>query len=375
MSLRIDALRIQQPSGRDVYAFAATADQIIAMAEVPRIGRNAANDLKGFQRPEVMTHILEIRRYLNTEDAVLPNTIVVAFNENVRFEVANSANGISHYGQLIIPSPEPDQANPAKPGFVVDGQQRLTAIASCRHTNFPVFVTALIVPDIAEQRRQFVLVNRTKPLPQGLIYELLPEIDGYLPEPLARQRLGAAITTRLNLDPESALYRMIKTPTCPVGVIKDNSIRKMVLNSLSDGALFSLYVERRDSEEGLREMIKLLSIYWEAVRQVFPAAWGLPPDHSRLMHGVGIVTMGFVMDHLYARKGKDQEWTLELATRLLQQIAPACAWTQGTWPFKDIAPRTWNELQNTDRDIRILTNHFRSVLTETEMRTADNRIA
>jgi DGQHR domain-containing protein len=296
---------------------------------------------------------------------VLPNTLVIAFDDRVHFDVVTNNNGISQSGQLVVPlTPEGEK----RPGFVVDGQQRLAAIASCRHTQFPVFVTAMIVPDIAEQRRQFVLVNRTKPLPQGLIYELLPEIEGYLPEALMRQRLAAALTIRLNLEADSALYRMIKTPTCPVGVIKDNSIRKMLLNSLSDGALFALYMEKQDTQEGQMDMVRLVSTYWDAVRRVFPSAWGLSPDHSRLMHGVGIVTMGFVMDHLFARKGKDTEWTTDLVVHLLRQLMPFCAWTDGTWPFQDITERKWNELQNTDRDIRILTNHFRRTLMETEIK-------
>lgn len=367
MALRLSAMRIMQPSGRYVYAFAATPEQILTIATIPRIGRSDEKQLLGYQRPEAVSHILEIRRYLDMPDSVLPNTVVLAFRNEVQFHGAGTDGETCQYGQLVVPDTAEHQELPA---FVIDGQQRLAAMASCRHPRFPVFVTAMVVPDVAEQRRQFVLVNRTKPLPQGLIYELLPEITGYLPDTLLRQRLAAAVLVRLNLQGESALHRMIKTPTCPIGVIKDNSLRRLILNSLSDGALLAIYLEKRDSSEGQLEMTQLVSTFWDAVQRVFPKAWGLPPERSRLMHGVGIVAMGFVMDHLYARKGKDVPWTCEKVIDCLSPLVPYCAWTEGDWPFTDVAPRRWNELQNTDRDVRILTNHFRRALMETELADA-----
>ena len=40
---------------------------------------------------------------------------------------------------------------------------------------FPIAVNAFFVADAHEQKEQFILVNSTKPLPKGLLYELLPE--------------------------------------------------------------------------------------------------------------------------------------------------------------------------------------------------------
>ncbi len=46
---------------------------------------------------------------------------------------------------------------------------------------FPVAAVGFIAKDEAEQRSQFILVNNTKPLPEQLIYELLPDSTGHLP--------------------------------------------------------------------------------------------------------------------------------------------------------------------------------------------------
>jgi hypothetical protein len=38
----------------------------------------------------------------------------------------------------------------------------------------------------------------------------------------------------------------------------------------------------------------------------------------------------------------------------LQRIAPTCAWTDGVWV--DLGGIPWNQLQNTARDIKVLSN-------------------
>lgn len=43
--------------------------------------------MHGYQRPEVLTQVAAIRRYIETDDSpLLPDAIVIAFDERVRFE-------------------------------------------------------------------------------------------------------------------------------------------------------------------------------------------------------------------------------------------------------------------------------------------------
>ena len=46
--------------------------------------------LQGYQRPEVLSHIKAIRRYLESDGAMLPNAVVVAFDERVTFVASES---------------------------------------------------------------------------------------------------------------------------------------------------------------------------------------------------------------------------------------------------------------------------------------------
>lgn len=364
-TVSFEALRLTQPSGRHVYSFAINAAELLDIADIPRIKRGDDQALEGYQRPEVVGHINEIRRYLESDDAILPNTIVVAFTENVSFEPHGHRRGPGRAGRLVVPLVgEGDE----KPGFVVDGQQRLAAASSSRHGDFPIFVTAFVAPDPAEQRKQFVLVNRTKPLPQGMVFELLAEIDGHLPTALSKARLASLITNRLNFSP-GVLQGKIRTPTCPHGIIKDNSMRRAIANSLNDGALFQVAKSAgRDGWENADKMHSamqdIVATFWEGVSLAFPEAWKLPPKASRLTHGVGIVALGFVMDHLHTRRLKGADWNALSVANELRTLAPHCAWTSGSWRFSDEDVRGWNVLQNTDRDVRLLTGYLTRLVEE-----------
>ena len=102
-----------------------------------------------------------------------------------------------------------------KPGWIVDGQQRSAALRDARLDVFPVFVTGFVTDNVAEQREQFILVNSTKPLPKGLIYELLPGTEVQLSTHLERRRFPAYLLERLNYDSRSPLHLAVQTPTNP----------------------------------------------------------------------------------------------------------------------------------------------------------------
>ena len=121
---------------------------------------------------------------------MVPNAVVVAFDSRVVFEPQHEGPTASEYaraGTLVIPV-DPSLRDEEKPGFIVDGQQRLAAVREADISSFPICVTAFVTNDIKQQTEQFILVNSTKPLPKGLIYELLPSTESALPTLLQRRR-------------------------------------------------------------------------------------------------------------------------------------------------------------------------------------------
>lgn len=354
---RVPALEVRQGPGRVLYAFAIDGKAVHSFATISRIRRAEARELSGYQRPEVLKHIAEIRTYLEGELPMLPNSMVMAFDQRVRFEPSAAVEGPGYVrpGILVIPV-DPTVPDEAKPGFIVDGQQRLAAIRDAAIGAFPICITAFITDDVREQTEQFILVNSTKPLPKGLIYELLPATQSRLPTLLERRRFPAYLAERLNYDDDSPLNGMIQTPTNPGGVIKDNSILRMIENSLEQGMLYRL----RSGQDGpdVDAILRVLKNFWGAVRDVFKDAWGVHPRKSRLMHGAGIVSLGFVMDWIGERHGPScipsrQEFAADLI-----QLKDVCRWTAGYWEFGPGCVRKWNEIQNTSKDIHLLSNHL-----------------
>jgi DGQHR domain-containing protein len=367
--LRLPALQVHQGPNRVLYSFAVDGKQLPRFTTVSRIHRDTASGVQGYQRPEVLSHIGAIRKYLESEDPMIPNAIVIAFDKRVTFEPAGASDGLSQAGTLVIPV-DPQSPDEDKPGWIVDGQQRCAAIRESRLEAFPICVTAFITDSDAEQRSQFILVNSTKPLPKGLIHELLPSTIGALPATLQLRRFPATLLDRLNYDDDSPLQLLIQTPTNPQGVIKDNSILRMLENSLSDGALYQYRhpgAERGDTEA----MLALLKDFWVAVRNTFPSAWGQTPRRSRLMHGVGITSMGFLMDAITDRYAHLRVPDIDDFEYDLYEIAELCHWTEGKWRFDPEHHRKWNDLQNTPRDIQLLTNYL---LGEYRARTFGRRV-
>jgi DGQHR domain-containing protein len=356
--LRLPAIEVQQGAGQKLYAFAVDGKQVHSFATVSRI-RRPNGILEGYQRPEVLSHVAEIKRYIESAAPMIPNAIVVAFDSQVRFipDVPDDTHpAFTRPGTLVIPF-TPDSSAEEKPGFIVDGQQRLAAIREARVDSFPICITAFITDDLGRQTEQFILVNSTKPLPKGLIYELLPATEGALPSLLQRRRFPAYLLDRLNRDEESPMRDKIQTPTNPQGHIKDNSVLRMLENSLTDGALYR-FRGTEEAEVDSESMLGTLRAFWGAVADVFPDAWRLPPRRSRLVHGAGIVSMGFVMDVIAERNRDAVAMSVDQFKRDLRQLRDVCRWTDGFWDFGPGQQRKWNEIQNTSKDILLLSNYL-----------------
>ncbi len=339
-TFKFEALLAEQGRNRSVVMVRATATEIARIATVERLGRDADGHAIGFQRPQVAGHIAEIRDYLEEADAVMPNCVVLAFVGDAR--IVNKRGG----GTVL----EVDVGD-HPPGFVVDGQQRLTALGQTGREDFQVFASCLICRDMKELQRQFILVNNTRPLAKSLIYELLPGMD-HLPERLSPRQLAAELTERLNFDSASSLRKAVKMQTNPTGVIKDTALQKAIMNSEAAGAVQIVMSGKKD----VAPAFELMNNFFAAVQQVFPGEWhGHKPTTSRLVHGAGITALGYVMDEIYARRHATSQ------AAFVEGLAPLVgktAWTEGQWTFADGEVVRWNRIENVPRQIQQLAEHL-----------------
>jgi DGQHR domain-containing protein len=356
--LQLPALEVRQGDGRTLYSFAVDGKQLEWFATISRIHRDDDSEIQGYQRPAVLSHINAIRRYIESDSPMMSNALVIAFDKRVQFEPLSSVpcTPYARHGTLTIPI-STDVSDGEKPGWIVDGQQRSVAIQDARVESFPVCVTAFIAESDEEQRSQFILVNSAKPLPKGLIYELLPGTIGVLPPQFQAREFPARLASRLNFQFDSPLYRLIDTPTNPDGIIKDNSILQMLESSLSDGALYS-FRNPRTGECDEDSMLAVLKDFWKAVSCVFPDAWNKPPRKSRLMHGVGIASLGVLMDTIFDRYIRIRVPVEADFVSDLSALTDVCRWTNGLWDFGSHSQYKWNELQNTSHDKQMLIKYL-----------------
>lgn len=349
-TLNVPCIKIRQNLKKDIFTFVVNGKDIPKFAGVSRISRDTSGELLGYQRPEVLSHIKDIQNYLNKDDSLLPNSIVIAFKEPLKFNKQHSHSEDTQSGTLEIPIDRQ-----CKSGWIVDGQQRVAALRQINRASYPVSVVAIDSASPTEEREQFVLVNNVKPLPRNLIYELLPVLGNSVPPKLRRRQHAYRLLEKLNTDPGSPFFERIRTATSggkEEANIRDVSVLKMIENSINNGSLYKF-----DARE--TEACQLLNNFWEAISDVFANAWGLPPKDSRLTHGVGVVSCGFLMDAM-AFKFSDR-WKVppkRVFAKELRVRFKNLPWTEGVWRFGAEVILPWNGLQNTPKHIDLLANHL-----------------
>ena len=333
--LKFNALVPEQARNAKVAFFVSTATEISRIAKIDRLARTEDGTPSGFQRPQIAGHIREIGDYLLREDAILANPIVLGFVDRASIKKTSTGHELSI------------DISAGAPGWIVDGQQRFSALSEINRADFQVPVSAFICETEEELRRQFILINNTKPLPKGLIYELLPSVGG-LPHRYQSRAEAATLVELLNYRRGSSLRGLIYGQTNPYGVIRDTIVQRVLMNSLSDGAL-RLY--GNDSKLLRTKGVELISEFFHSVKHVFHDAWNdHTPKTSRLVHGVGVISMGFVMEYLHAATGATKR---EQFIEPLTALRPMTAWTEGEWEFGP-ERRRWNSLQNVSSDWKML---------------------
>ncbi len=347
--IEVRSVKATQGKNVDVYSFFLKGSDVLKIADISRIHRDESDELKGFQRKEIQNHVNSIVEYLDKGSIIFPNALILAFQSELEFKQSRgkSPDGAVS-GTLYIPA----FTNSKRTAWIVDGQQRSFALSRTSNKNIMVPVVGFVAPDLAMQREQFILVNKARPLPKRLINELLPEIDAELPNDLKANKIPSELCNILNRDKNSPFFRIIKRAsnedTNRNAVVTDTAIIDMIKHSKDNFGALALYKSMGSNESDIESMYKTICIFWTAVKEVFPEAWGRDVKQSRLMHSAGILAMGVLMDRIMPRVQNTSRIGDEVK-RELQKIAPHCCWTTGTWePWG----KRWNDIQNTPRDIR-----------------------
>lgn len=353
----VRALQTKQGNDIEVYAFFLYGSDLCRVADISRITREGG-DLKGFQRREIRNHVRSIVEFLDSGPVLFPNAIILALSPEIEFKFARGSRpdgmlDVADAGTLTIPiRPEGQRV-----AWIVDGQQRSLALSQATNSRLPVPVIAFVSDHLETHREQFILVNKARPLPTRLINELLPEVSVRLPRDLAVRQLPSELCNVLNKDRSSPFCGLIRRESDPpesTALVTDTALIEAIRSNLKAplGAL-AQYRQGADGND-TEAMYRALVIYWTAVRDAFPDAWGKPATESRLMHSAGIRAIGALMDPIMLRSDSAPDPEIEMR-QSLKRLAPHCRWTQGTW---DQLQWKWNEVQSTGQSISKLTDYL-----------------
>jgi DGQHR domain-containing protein len=356
-SIAVRAIRTKQ-ADRHIYAFFVVGADLLKIAEISRVQRDAEGGLHGFQRKSIRSHVHAITEFLDQGPVLFPNAIILAISPRARFtqsrgEKPSGDARTGDAGTLRIPLP----LDGSRAAWIVDGQQRSMALAQAKNKSLPVPVVAFVSDELAVHREQFILVNKAKPLDPRLINELLPEVDSVLPRDLASRKIPSELVNLLQTSPSSPFRGLIKrlSEDAADAVITDAALVKAIRGSIGNPlGVLAPFKAADGSPADVGAMYRIITAFWSAARDAFPDAWGLPPTQSRLMHSAGIEAMSTLMDKIMSRAPSDAD-LYDHAYAALSRIAPHCRWTSGRWVGLQ---KNWNDIQNAGRDVKLLAAHL-----------------
>lgn len=255
-----------------LFVFAATAKEILSWSKVLQTAKVQG----AAQRLENLAHIKSIGAYVAAASFnIIPTAVTIAV-EDGNFKLTGLPSKKPAHPAVLeatLKVTEPAGSDDAgKPGFVIDGQHRLRALAESSE-DIPVVVTAILGADRLERALHFVVINNkakrvSADLVRGIVAELPDDEEKNL-----RQRLVAVGLTLGNYS--SALEVLGSNPNSPFCKLIDWDInrdgQKRVKPQALEGALRALVANLRSPDRlEIDDAVDLLIAMWRGVVE----AWG-----------------------------------------------------------------------------------------------------
>jgi DGQHR domain-containing protein len=271
-NIKIRAFQIIQNEIK-MLLFITTAQMIYERFDV---SRRISDKVQGYQRSFSKSRIKEIKNYVNQEQGIIPNSVLVNIDEG-KFDYTENENLLTlDDGETL--------------GLIIDGQHRIKGCYEA-NPNFPLIVVATLGLSVKEQARLFIKINQTqKGVPASLYLDLLnlleADIENFDAEGVTAERRATEIATRLNETDESPLYELIRrTGDAGMGI----SLSEFV-NQAKD------YVEPKTGKLanlGFEQQYKVFEIYFRSVKAVFLEEWDDPTSYILKTVGFGGLMKAF----------------------------------------------------------------------------------
>lgn len=187
---KIPVLSAVQPIGK-VYVTKMEAQELLRMSSVDRRHINDDDEVLGIQRPLRPDKVREIKKYLTTQNATFPNSIIV----NVKQEdVVNQSDS------------EIEIVDNEDAFTIIDGQHRLYGFEDYNGKTFELILTIFVGLEVSLQSEVFSIINsqQTKVDPSLNVNLELSDITEN-----PRKKL-VQIAQSFNIDKESPWFQQIK---------------------------------------------------------------------------------------------------------------------------------------------------------------------
>lgn len=142
-TIKFHVIKVIQPIG-EVYVAKMSAVDLLRMSSVDRRHIDDDDEVIGIQRPLKIDKIREIKKYLMTQNATFPNSIIV--NVNKSYVVCNSDSEIE-----LIDSDDTFT--------IIDGQHRLYGFEEYEGDKFELILTMFIGLETSLQAEVFSVIN------------------------------------------------------------------------------------------------------------------------------------------------------------------------------------------------------------------------
>ncbi len=261
------AIAVTQNVPKPFYAFSLPASKLREIAYVSE--RTKDNPEEGIERNLIQSRCKKIGKYIQSQKALFPNSIIIALEGTARFE---PYEGNAH-GTIHIP-PKPSQA------LILDGQHRLYGFDYSQGKDMELLVVAFIDIPIGLKAHIFRMINgEQKPVNRSLVYDLL-DLDTSSPK--FEEERAHALVKELDRDEDSPFYHDVQmTGKKEEGFISQASLISYLKPCLRKNGLF-----QREKYSSFNRQFALLCDYFNALKDTFPSDWGNP--QSILSKTVGI---------------------------------------------------------------------------------------
>lgn len=332
----------------------------------------------GVQRLKHIKWVEELQEGLKSPKAEMWSTAIIYF-ENDKIEYTKLRDFEDQEIGVIIISYDGHVFDADKPGWILDGQQRMWALEniaiSSENSDFLELIgpITIVIGEFEDNdandkldfiRRTFYITNKTQNLPLNFRKDLLATLNESSQEILTKKdkidTLIASIVNNLSSDVDSPFRNLIDIsnlglPRKQGEYISRGAMNYIVQELLEYEAFNKENLPIAKSDNRYKFNIKLIKDYFNAIRFIFLNEWEKPTEESRIRSRLVLTSFASLISkilHISVALSRDRENRFRVLVQELLKIS------EDERAQFDINSSLLLNLKNNQADIRTLTTNL-----------------